>query len=80
MTSHFLAILVRPANRGITRGGDGSLPECWLLAEWPSAADKPTGFWLYTLPEFTPAPSSCALSKIRWRIERDDGEPKQGLG
>jgi hypothetical protein len=54
MTSHFLAIRVRPANPDIPRGGDGSLPECWLLAEWPSAADEPTGFWLSTLPEFTP--------------------------
>ena len=35
MTSHFLAIRVRPANRDIPRGPDGSLPECWLLAEWP---------------------------------------------
>ena len=33
MTSHFLAIRVRPANRDIPRAADGSLPECWLLAE-----------------------------------------------
>ena len=35
MTSHFLAIRVRPANRDIPRAADGSLPDCWLLAEWP---------------------------------------------
>ena len=37
MTSYFLAIRVRPANRDIPRAADGSLPECWLLAEWPPA-------------------------------------------
>jgi DDE superfamily endonuclease len=42
MTSHFLAIRIRPASR-IPRADNGSLPECWLLAEWPSAADEPTG-------------------------------------
>ena len=42
MTSHFLAIRVRPANRDIPRGPDGSLPACWLLAEWPPEADEPS--------------------------------------
>ena len=37
MTSRFLAIRVRPANRDIPRAADGSLPDCWLLAEWPAA-------------------------------------------
>ena len=45
MTSWFLAIRVRPANRDIPRAADGSLPECWLVAEWPPHADEPTG-WL----------------------------------
>ena len=50
MTSQFLAIRVRPANRDIPRAPDGSLPDCWLLAEWPSGADEPTDYWLSTLP------------------------------
>src|SRR5258708_15390116 len=33
MTSHFLAIPVRPANRDIPRATDASLPAGWLLAE-----------------------------------------------
>src|SRR5262249_35334311 len=41
MTSHFLAVRVRPANRDIPRAPDGSLPDCWLLAEWPPGADEP---------------------------------------
>jgi SRSO17 transposase len=54
MTSCFLAIRVRPANRDIPRGQDGSLPGCWLLAEWPPEADEPAGYWLSNLPEDTP--------------------------
>ncbi len=41
MRSRFLALRVRPANRNITRGPDGSLPECWLLAERPTGAENP---------------------------------------
>lgn len=33
MRSRFLTMRVRPANRNISRAEDGSLPECWLLAE-----------------------------------------------
>ena len=80
MTSHFLAIRVRPANRDIPRGPDGSLPECWLLAEWPPEAEEPTGYWLSTLPEDTPLEELVRLAKIRWRIEHDYRELKHGLG
>ena len=41
MTSYFLAIRVRPANRDIPRADDGSLPDCWLLAEWPPKPMSP---------------------------------------
>jgi SRSO17 transposase len=80
MTSCFLAIRVRPANRGIPRADDGSLPECWLLAEWPPEADEPTDHWLSTLPEDTPVGELVRLAKIRWRIEHDYRELKTGLG
>ncbi len=76
MTSHFLAIRVRPANRDIPRGPDGSLPECWLLAEWPPEADEPSGYWLSTLPEDIPLDELVRLAKIRWRIEHDYRELK----
>ena len=33
MTSKFLAVRVRPANRRIPRADDGSLPDCWLLVD-----------------------------------------------
>jgi SRSO17 transposase len=80
MTSWFVAIRVRPANRDIPRADDGSLPECWLLAEWPPGADEPTDYWLSTLPEDTPIAGLARLAKIRWRIEHDYRELKTGLG
>jgi hypothetical protein len=69
MTSWFLAIRARPASRRIPRAGDGSLPECWLLAEWPPGADEPTNYWLSDLPEDTPLAGLVRLAKIRWRVE-----------
>ena len=80
MTSHFLAIRVRPASRHITREADRSFPACWLLAEWPPEADEPTDYWLSTLPEDTPPGELVRLAKIRWRIEHDYRELKTGLG
>jgi SRSO17 transposase len=80
MTSCLLAIRVRPANRDIPRAADGSLPACWLLAEWPPSADEPTDYWLSNLPEDTPIAELMRLAKIRWRIEHDYRELKTGLG
>jgi SRSO17 transposase len=80
MTSHFLAIRVRPASRHIPREADRSLPACWLLAEWPPQADEPAGYWLSTLPAGTPIEQLVRLAKIRWRIEHDYRELKTGLG
>jgi len=80
MTSCFLAVRVRPANRDIPRGPDRSLPDCWLLAEWPPEAGEPTDYWLSNLPEDTPAAELARLAKIRWRIEHDYRELKTGLG
>ncbi len=80
MTSWFLAIRVRPANRDIPRGPDGALPDSWLLAEWPPEADEPTDYWLSNLPPDTPIAELVRLAKIRWRVEHDYRELKTGLG
>ncbi|HEY2262424.1 MAG TPA: IS701 family transposase [Streptosporangiaceae bacterium] len=80
MTGCFLAIRVRPASRHITRAADRSFPACWLLAEWPSEADEPTGYRLSTLPEDTAIEELVRLAKIRWRVEHDYRELKTGLG
>lgn len=80
MRSRFLALRVRPANRNIPRGSDGSLPECWLLAEWPPGEPEPTDYWLSTLPADVRLRDLVRLAKIRWRIEHDYRELKDGLG
>ncbi len=80
MTSCFVAIRVRPANRDIPRAADGSLPDCWLLAEWPLQADEPAGYWLSDLPADTPVAELVRLAKIRWRAGHDYRELKTGLG
>ncbi|WP_087061870.1 IS701 family transposase [Corynebacterium glutamicum] len=80
MTSRFAVTRVRPANRNIPRHPDGSLPEMWLLIEWPRHADAPTDYWLSTLPEDTGIEHLVRLGKIRWRIEHDYRELKHGLG
>jgi SRSO17 transposase len=80
MRSRFLALRVRPANRNIPRASDGSLPECWLLAEWPPGEPEPTDYWLSTLPAEIRLRDLVRLAKIRWRIEHDYRELKDGLG
>ncbi len=82
MTSYFVALRVRPAGRRPSGrlSEDGSLPQMWLLAEWPPDAAEPTDYWLSTLPEDTPLPELVRLAKIRWRIEHDYRELKTGLG
>ena len=80
MTSSFAAIRVRPASRHLPRAADGSLPDCWLLAEWPPEAEEPAGYWLSDLPADAPIAELARLAKIRWRIEHDYRELKHGLG
>jgi SRSO17 transposase len=80
MRSRFTALRVRPANRDIPRAADGSLPECWLLAEWPPGAAEPTDYWLSTLPAQIPLRELVRTAKIRWRVEHDYRELKDGLG
>src|SRR3954451_14484887 len=82
MTSHFVALRVRPAGRHATArpAADGSLPAVWLLAEWPPEAAEPTDYWLATLPADTDLAELVRLAKIRWRIEHDYRELKTALG
>lgn len=80
MSSRFLTLRVRPANRVIPRGSDGVLPDCWMIAEWPPGKPEPTDYWLSTLPADTGLRELVQLAKIRWRIEHDYRELKDGLG
>lgn len=80
MAGRFAAVRVRPANRNLPRSPDGSLPACWLLAQWAEGTEEPSDYWLSTLPEATPTAELVRLGKIRWRIEHDYRELKHGLG
>jgi SRSO17 transposase len=80
MRSRFLATRIRPANRDIPRGADGSLPECWLIAEWPPGEPEPVKYWLSNMDISTPLKTLVRLAKIRWRVEHDYRELKTGLG
>jgi SRSO17 transposase len=80
MRSHFLAIRIRPANRHIPRAINGSLPDEWLIAEWPPDKPEPVKYWLSTMDARTPLRTLVRLAKIRWRIEHDYRELKTGLG
>lgn len=80
MRSRFLAVRVCPANRRIPRDTDGSLPEVWLIAEWPPHASEPTGYWLSNMDSNTRLKTLVQTGKIRWRVEHDYRELKTGLG
>ena len=80
MRSHFLAVRVRPANRNIPRGEHGSLPEAWLIAEWPPDQPEPVKYWLSNMSPRTALKTMVRLGKLRWRIEHDYRELKTGLG
>jgi SRSO17 transposase len=80
MRSRFSALRVRPANRDIPRAPDGTLPECWLIAEWPPGQPEPTDYWLSDLPAGASLRDLVRLAKIRWRVEHDYRELKDGLG
>jgi SRSO17 transposase len=80
MRSRFLALRVRPANRDIPRTVAGTLPEEWLIVEWPPGANEPTKYWLSNMDHRTALKTLVRLAKIRWRIEHDYRELKTGLG
>lgn len=81
MTSRFVFCRVLQADAGtrsLYKGQD--LPECWLIAEWPTGATEPTRYWLSTLPTNTKKAQLVRACKQRWRIEHDYRELKTGLG
>ncbi len=78
LSSRFARRRVRPAHR------DEALteprPEEWPLIEWPHGEEKPTKYWLSTLPEEIAFGALVDLTMLRWRIECDYQELKQELG
>jgi SRSO17 transposase len=81
LRSRFVALRIRPAGAKLRRAvAGGELPVRWLLAEWPSDQPEPVKYWLASLPDDTPLQELVRLAKLRWRIEHDDRELKDGLG
>lgn len=84
LSGHFFALRIRPAGRAVREGlpehGDGVLPDCWLLVQWPPGQNEPSDYWLSDLPTDTSLSDLVHLAKSRWRIEHDYRELKTGLG
>jgi SRSO17 transposase len=78
--SQFVFLRVLPAGHRVARGADGTLPERWLIAQWPDDEPEPVKYWLSSLPADTDPADLVRLGKIRWRIEHDYRELKTGLG
>jgi len=80
LSSQFVFLRVRPAGHRIPRDPDGSLPERWLIAQWPDTEPEPVTSWLSSQPADTDPADLIRAAKIRWRIEHDYRELKTGLG
>jgi SRSO17 transposase len=80
LSSQFVFLRVRPAGHRIPRNADGTLPERWLIAEWPDDQSEPVTYWLTSQPPDTDPVDLIRTAKIRWRIEHDYRELKTGLG
>jgi SRSO17 transposase len=80
LSSQFIVLRVRPAGHRVARDPHGTLPERWLIAQWPHDEAEPVKYWLSSLPADTDPADLIRLGKIRWRIEHDYRELKTGLG
>jgi SRSO17 transposase len=86
----FLEVGIRAVERGagdsglLSEGADVAsrrdLAVRWLIVEWPTDQAEPTRYWFSDLPSTTPEPILVRLAKLRWRIEHDYRELKDGLG
>ncbi|MGW4413079.1 hypothetical protein ACWEJ6_54680, partial [Nonomuraea sp. NPDC004702] len=63
-----------------TGAGDGTMPERWLIAQWPDSESEPVKYCLSSLPAGTEPADLIRYGKIDWRIEHDYRELKTGLG
>ena len=53
--------------------------EEWLLIEWPEGEDEPENYFLTTAPEEATFAQMVFVAKMRWRIEWDYQDLKQGF-
>ena len=80
MTSHFLAIRVRPGQPAHHPRGRPELPGLLAAGRMAARSRRARRLLAVHLPEDTPTEELVRLAKIRWRIEHDYRELKTGLG
>jgi SRSO17 transposase len=78
LSSCFARVRVRSAHD--RDAATETIPEEWLLIEWPPDEEAPTKFWLSTLAANVTFAHLVRTAKLRWRIERDYLELKQEIG
>ena len=78
LSGRFARVRVRPAHD--RDAATETIPEEWLLIEWPEDEKAPTKFWLSTLDKTVTFAHLVHTTKMRWRIERDYLELKQEIG
>jgi SRSO17 transposase len=78
LSSRFAAVRDRPAHRDYL--STAMRPEEWLLIEWPEGETEPAKYFLCTGPSEATLEQLVFVTKMRWRIERDYQELKQGFG
>lgn len=78
LSGRFAAVRVRPAHRDVKRSEPR--PEEWFMVEWPEGDEAPVKYWFSTLPADIALEELVAITKRRWRIERDYHDLKQEIG
>jgi SRSO17 transposase len=78
MSSRFAFVRIHAAERHGKRRPPSE--EQWLICEWPRDQEKPTKYYLSTMPATTSHRELVRFAKLRWRIERDYQELKQEIG
>lgn len=78
LEGRFARVRVRSAHD--RKAATATIPEEWLLIEWPPDEKKPTKYWLSTLRSNVTFTHLVHMAKLRWRIERDYLELKQEIG
>jgi SRSO17 transposase len=79
MTSRFIFVRVRAAHHW-QKGFSDAPREEWLIAEWPEGHQRPTDYWISSLPKGAEPEHLARLARLRWKIELDYKQLKGELG
>lgn len=79
--SRFIFVRVRDTWSDALRRNTTAEPSShWLIAEWPAEKQEPTGYWLSDLPAETALSRLARLTKLQWRVSRDEHHLVDELG